>query len=86
MDNYIDLLTNQLRINSQNNFEYLGLVQDMYELMLATSSGRKAFIDSGVFNILIDICYSLANMPDRTPPPEHYMNNTSSYAMGASLP
>ena len=77
MDNYIDLFTNQLRISSINNFEYLGLVQDMFELMLSTSGGRKAFIDSGVFNVLIDICYSLANNPDRNSnmgAPEQYMN------------
>ena len=60
-DSYVDLLTNQLRIYSVSTFEYLGLVQDMYQIMFETKNGRVAFYDSGVFQILVDICYGIAD-------------------------
>ena len=62
-DNYIDLLTNQLNVNSANTNEYLGLIQDIYEIMFATTSGRNALIDSGAFHVLIDLCHSVADNP-----------------------
>jgi len=60
-DSYIDLLTNHLRLCSTNNFEFLGLFQDLYDVMIQTKNGRAAVIDSGVINVLIEICYKIAD-------------------------
>lgn len=55
------MLTNHLRLCSANNFEFLGLFQDLYEVMIQTKNGRSAMIDSGVINVLIEICYKIAD-------------------------
>jgi len=57
------LLTNHLRLNSFSNLEYLNLIQDIHPLMLSTKSGRTALIDSGVYNVIIDICFTIADNP-----------------------
>ena len=60
-DSYIDLITNHLRLQSESNFNFLGIIQDLHTHYLETGENDAVFIESGVLNILIDICYTMAD-------------------------
>jgi hypothetical protein len=56
-NNYIEFFTHHLRINCDSNVHYLSVIQDVFNILIKTSNGRTALIDSGVMNLLIDIAF-----------------------------
>jgi hypothetical protein len=58
-DNYVELFTYQLNAHSQDEQEYLRILQDTLPFLVSTSKGRLAFIDTGVINMIIDMCLSI---------------------------
>jgi len=39
--------------------EYLMTIQDVYEVLSKTSRGNQAFVDSGAFQLIVDMCLRL---------------------------
>lgn len=60
-DNYIELMVEHLRRSSENNLEYMRILQQSVPLLGHTAKGRKALIDSGAIKFLIDIGIELAD-------------------------
>jgi hypothetical protein len=60
-DNYVDLITNHLRTACQNNLQFLGLIQDLQDILFQTAAGKSMLIDTGVLTVLIDISISLSD-------------------------
>ena len=58
--NHIEMFTHHLRLNCANNLSYLELMHDMFDILNQTQSGRIAFIESGVLNVLIDMALQIA--------------------------
>lgn len=59
-DNYVELFTFQLKTHSQDELEYLRILQDTLPFLVSTSKGRLAFIETGVVHMLIDMCLSIS--------------------------
>ena len=58
--NQIEMFTHHLRLNCANSLSYLELMHDMFDILNQTQSGRIAFIESGVLNVLIDMALQIA--------------------------
>ena len=54
------MFTHHVRMNCANNLFYLSLMHDMFDILNQTQSGRIAFIESGVLNVLIDMALQIA--------------------------
>jgi hypothetical protein len=55
-DNYIELFTGRLKNQAEDDLEFLRIIQDIHSVLSSTSRGRVAFIESGTFHVLIDMC------------------------------
>lgn len=66
-DNPIELLVEHLRRWSENDLEYLSILQQTVPLMGQTAKGRKALIDSGALRTLVDICLDYSDSPVSAP-------------------
>ena len=54
---------NNLRNSCENTKQFLTLIHDIHEIICQTSNGKKAFIDSGVYISIIDMCIEINNDP-----------------------
>ena len=58
-DNYVELFMRVVRDASAGQYQFLGTVLEFYEVLCKTQSGKKAFIQSGVFNMLMDMSFQM---------------------------
>ena len=58
-DNFVDVFTARLRQQTDSNVAYLNLFHSIFDVMVHTQNGRKALIESGALDIVMDMCFSL---------------------------
>lgn len=54
-DNYVELFTHHLRAQSDGPLEFIRAMQESVGVLSQTARGRKALIDSGALNLLLEI-------------------------------
>jgi len=60
-DNYVELFLKNLFEASDTQHAYLAIIHELHEVLCKTQSGKKAFIQSGVFNMILDMCFQAAD-------------------------
>ena len=54
---------NNLRNSCDNIKLFLTLIHDIHEIIMQTQNGKKAFIDSGLYISIADMCIEINNDP-----------------------
>lgn len=62
-NNYQELFMNNLRNACENIQQFLNLIHDIHELICQTANGKKAFIDTGLYLSILDMCIEILNDP-----------------------
>lgn len=60
-DDQIDLLTHHLRVNSENNIEFIGIFHEIHDNLFESPTGQLVLVDSGVISVFIDICFTITD-------------------------
>jgi len=60
-DNLVDLITNHLRVASDDTLQYLEVVQDLQDIFFNNQKYKELVDQSGILNVLIDILIIIAD-------------------------
>jgi len=61
--NYVELLVEHLKRLSESTLEYLRMLQQVVPVLGATARGRKALVDSGALNLLVEMALEISDPP-----------------------